>query len=225
MLKKSINAFLTAALVAGVVLGAGAPTADAKKAPKAEQTQQVKGNAKAQSELPYTYTSKEYGYTIQCPQKPLGVIPANAFYGDESKKGEVLVFANEGFNITYGWAVLEDAFTDRTIPDLNTLNDNVAKALVKHMMDTYGYEGAMVVELSNHNKAIYAITGKVMDVDTDGDGTPDETIEASSQTAVTYFRGADGVRYGVELIDNPELRDEAVNLYQKALLTFKTSKG
>ena len=93
------------------------------------------------------------------------------------------------------------------------------------MMDTYGYEGAMVVELSNHNKAIYAITGKVMDVDTDGDGTPDETIEASSQNAVTYFRGADGVRYGVELIDNPELRDEAVNLYQKALLTFKTSKG
>ena len=229
MLKKSINAFLTATLVAGLVLGAGAPTADAKKAPKAPKTEQVqkadKSKQSVPAELPYTYTSRDYGYTIQCPQRPLGTIPANIFYGDDSKKGEILVFANEGYNVIYGWAVLQDAFTDRTIPDLNQLNDEHAKALVKHMMNTYGYEGAMIVELANHNKAIYAVTGKVLDVDTDGDGQPDQTVEASSQNAVTYFRGADGVRYCVTLIDNPELRDEAIDLYQKALNTFKTSKG
>jgi hypothetical protein len=42
--------------------------------------------------------------------------------------------------------------------------------------------------------------------------------------AVTFFRGEDGERYRIDLIDNPELRDEAVDLYQKAVTTFKTSK-
>ena len=47
----------------------------------------------------------------------------------------------------------------------------------------------------------------------------------ASQMAVTFFRGADGERYAVELLENPELRDEALALYQKGVTTFKTTKG
>ena len=226
MLKKSINAFLTAALVAGVVLGAGAPTADARKAPKApktEQTQQVKEKANSQSELPYTYESTAYGYTIQCPQKPVGVIPASNLY--EDKQGEVLIFDNEGYDIKRAWLVLTDAFTDKAVPDLNTISDEDAGRLLKGIMDSNGYEGIMLVNVNDHNKGIYAVTAKVIEIDTDGDGKPDTTAEANSQMAVTFFRGADGERYAVELLESPELSEGALDAYQKALATFKSRKG
>ena len=47
----------------------------------------------AASAAPYTYTSEQYGYSIDCPQKPEGVIPASLLYAD--KKGDVLIFAND----------------------------------------------------------------------------------------------------------------------------------
>ena len=64
-----------------------------------------------------------------------------------------------------------------------------------------------------------------MEIDTDGDGKPDTTAEANSQMAVTFFRGADGGRYAVELLNNPKLRDEDLALYQKGVTTFKTMQG
>lgn len=223
MLKKSINAFLTAALVAGVVLGAGSPAAEAKKAPKAEQSQQVKEAAAVQSELPYTYESKDYGYTIQCPQEPLGVIPASVLY--EDKQGEVLIFDHEGYDIKYAWLIITDAFTDKGVPDLNKISDEEAGKLLQGIMGSNGYEGIMMVPVNDHNKGIYAVTAKVVEVDTDGDGQPDATAEANSQMAVTFFRGADGRRYAVELLESPDLTDGHLDLYQKALATFKTRKG
>ena len=39
---------------------------------------------------PYTYINKEEGYSIMCPTKPLGVLPASVLHEDE--KGSVLVF-------------------------------------------------------------------------------------------------------------------------------------
>ena len=45
----------------------------------------------------YLYESP-LGYSLQCPEKPVGVIPASAFYQDD-RKGEVLVFANDGYKL------------------------------------------------------------------------------------------------------------------------------
>jgi hypothetical protein len=221
MLKKSINAFLTAALVAGVVMGAANPAAEAKDAPKAAQTKQVK--EKAANALPYKYESKAFGYTIQCPQEPAGVIPANVLY--EDKQGEVLIFEHEGYDIKYAWLVLTNAFTDKAVPNLNTISDAEAGTLLKGIMGSNGYEGIMLVPVNPYNKGIYAVTAKVVEIDTDGDGQPDTTAEANSQMAVTFFRGADGERYAVELLETPELNDAHLDLYRKALATFKTRKG
>ena len=46
---------------------------------------------------PYTYINKEEGYSIMCPTKPLGVLPASVLHEDE--KGSVLVFSNDGYKI------------------------------------------------------------------------------------------------------------------------------
>ena len=42
-----------------------------------------------------------------------------------------------------------------------------------------------------------------------------------TQMAVTFFRGNKGGCYSVQLIDNPELRDDAVDLFQKGVVSFK----
>ena len=44
-----------------------------------------------------------------CPKAPVGVIPASVLY--EGRKGEVLIFENEEYNIKYAWVVLVDAFS------------------------------------------------------------------------------------------------------------------
>ena len=224
MLKKSFQTLLAASVAVGLIFGA-AQTADAAKQdkPKAESQAAAKAGQTAQADLPYKYESKAFGYSIQCPKEPVGVIPASTFY--EGKEGEILVFENEEYNIKSAWIILKNAFTDQSVPDLNKISDEDAGKLLQRIMKSNGYEGIMKVPVNDHNKGIYAVTAKVIEIDTDGDGKPDTTAEANSQMAVTFFRGADGERYAVELLENPELRDEALALYQKGVTTFKTTKG
>ncbi len=179
----------------------------------------MRQSTQADVALPYTYTSKEYGFTIQCPQKPVGVIPASALY--EGEKGDVLVFENDAYNIKYAWIITEDAFDDAKVPDLNTLDEKAAKELLKGIMGSNGYEGIMLVNLSKTNKAIYAVTAKEVEIDTNGDGVPDETGKADTQMAVLFFRGEKGGRYAIKLIDNPVLRGSALAAFQKGAATFQ----
>jgi hypothetical protein len=109
----------------------------------------------------------------------VGVIPASTFY--EGKEGEILVFENEEYNIKSAWIILKNAFTDQSVPDLNKISDEDAGKLLQRIMKSNGYEGIMMVPVSTHNKGIYAVTAKVIEIDTDGDGTPDTTAEAIQQ--------------------------------------------
>ena len=204
----AIAAALAAFVLAGPVSYAEAAAADA--APTA---------ATAEAALPYTYTSKLYGFTIQCPQKPVGVIPASMLYDGE--KGDVLIFENEEYNIKYAWIVTEDAFDDAKVPDLNKLDEKAAEELLKNIMGSNGYEGIMLVNLMEKNKAIYAVTGKEVEIDTDGDGKPDATATADTQMAVLFFRGEKGGRYAMKLIDNPTLRAASLAAFQKGAATFR----
>lgn len=70
-------------------------------------------------ELPYSYESTAYGYRIMCPQRPVGVIPANALF--ENREGEILIFENEEYHIKYAWVILVNAFSDDSVPNLNTI--------------------------------------------------------------------------------------------------------
>ena len=69
---------------------------------------------------PYTYTNKEAGYSIMCPTKPLGVLPASVL--NEDAKGSVLVFANDGYTINKAWIIIPDGFAKNDLPDLSKLS-------------------------------------------------------------------------------------------------------
>ena len=88
-------------------------------------------------------------------------------------------------------------------------------------MGSNGYEGIMLINLTEDNKAIFATTAKEIEIDEDGDGTPDATAKADSQMAVLFFRGANGMRYGLELIDNPELRASSVSAFLAGARTMQ----
>ena len=154
-----------------------------------------------------------------CPQKPVGVIPASALYDD--REGEILIFDNEEYNIKYAWAVFVNAFPDASVPNLNDIKPEEAVNLLERIQNSNGYEGIMLINLSDTNKAIFAMTAKEVDIDEDGDGVVDATAKADNQTAVLFFRGANGQRYGLELIDNPTLRAKSVATFMAGARTMQ----
>ena len=174
----------------------------------------------ATAELSYAYESTAYGYRIMCPKKPVGIIPASTLF--ENREGEVLIFDNEEYHIKYAWVILVNAFPEKALPNLNTVSPEEAATLLQKIMGSNGYEGIMLINLTDSNKAIFAMTAKEVDIDEDGDGTPDVTATANNQMAVLFFRGENGARYGVELIDNPELRASSVNTFLAGGRTLHT---
>jgi len=173
----------------------------------------------ASAELSYNYKSTAYDYRIMCPRTPVGVIPASALF--ENREGEVLIFENEGYHIKYAWVVLVHAFPEEALPDLNAIDPDEAAELLKKIMGSNGYEGSMLINLTEGNKAIFATTAKEIEIDEDGDGIPDATARADSQMAALFFRTANGLRYGLELIDNPDLRDVSVAAFLAGARTMQ----
>ena len=136
-----------------VIMGTGMNQADAKKkAPKTETAQVQTVQAPAEQGVnSYVYTSTKYGYTINCPQKP-NVIPADALY--EGKEGEILIFANEGYNIKHAWVVIKNAFDDSKVPDLNTIDEESAKNYLNGLMGSSGYEAIQLINRNATDRAI-----------------------------------------------------------------------
>lgn len=164
------------------------------------------------------YTSQRYGYSIVCPKKP-NVIPASLLV--EGSKGDVLIFDNDGYDIKNAWVVLAEAFDDAELPpDMGQRSESEQMAYIDHLMNTAGYEFVRLTEVAG-STGVYAVTAKEIDVDTDGDGQPDEMMVAENQGIKTFFRGQFGGRFSVQLIDNPELSQAGVSLYQLGLLTFQ----
>ena len=221
-LRKYMGASLLALVTAFCVSTAMPATAladeaadPAAAAPAAESTD----SGMVKWDNPYTYTSAQYGYSITCPQKPVGVIPASAL--SEDARGDVLVFSNDGYNIQRAWLILYDAFTDAEIPtNLGKLSETEQKALIDRLQNKSGYEFARIADI-NGNKGVYAVTAKVMEIDTNGDGKPDETATSDTQMIKTFFRGEYGGHFAVELIDNPELTKAGIADYNAGILTFK----
>lgn len=197
-------------LAVSLLIAGGVQTAEAKK----DKAAAVSQTATAEG---YLYTSKNYGYTIVCPKKP-NVIPASLLM--EGRKGEVLIFDNDGYNIKNAWIVLADAFDKKKTPDFNKMNEAEAKKYLEGIMQSNPYEGVMVVNLTKNNKAIYALTAKEVELDTDGDGKPDVTAKADTQMAVLFFRGNKGGCYSLQLIDNPVLRDSEIVKFQNGAMSF-----
>jgi len=175
---------------------------------EAADAETVQAVGQSVPELSYSYKSEAYGYQILCPKPPVGVIPASTLF--ENRTGEILIFENEEYHIKNAWVVLINAFPEEALPDLNRIDPEEATTLLARIMGSNGYEGIMLVKLTENNKAIFATTAKEVEIDEDGDGITDATATADNQMAVLFFRGENGERYGLELIDNPDLRAASV---------------
>ena len=210
---------ITALGLMGVLfMGTAMQQVDAKdKAPAKTEQQAKKTSNASQVKNSYVYTSKEFGYTLKCPKKP-NVIPASALY--EGKEGEILVFDNEGYNIKNAWVIIKNAFDDKNVPDLNSLKEEEAKQYLANLMATNPYESVVIVNRTGKERAVYAFTAKEIAFDSTGDGKPDSIAKADNQEIVTFFRGNKGGCYSMRLMDNPELRSEAVDSFQQGFASF-----
>lgn len=167
----------------------------------------------------YLFASTNYGYTMLCPHRPLGVVPASMLY--EGQKGDIIVFDNDEYNIKHAWVVLVDGFDDKAVPDLNKISEADAKTYLEKLMKSSAYEDISLVNISTANKGIFGISAKEVEIDTDGDGEFDTTAVADTQEAVTFFRSEKGRCIAVHLIDNPVLRPEAITAYQFGISSFR----
>lgn len=187
----------------------------ASSAEAAEPPAQTEEKEAAQAER-YMYTSQEFGYTIPCPRKP-NVIPASALY--EGAKGEALIFDNEDYNIKLAWVVFVDAFSDKDVPDFNKLSDKEMSDYLEKLRRNY--DDVDIAEIGEKNKALFAVTAKEIEVDTTGDGKPDTVATVDTQTMEVFFRGDKGGRYRIQLINNPQLRPEAMRDCRMAVSMFR----
>ncbi len=181
----------------------------------AEPAAQAAASAENQATA-YMYTSQEFGYTIPCPKRP-NVIPADALY--EGAKGEVLIFDNEEYNIKLAWVVFVDAFNDKDVPDFNKLSEKDMNDYLEKLRKNY--EDVDIAQISDKNKALFAVTAKEIEVDTTGDGKPDTLATVENQTMEVFFRGNKGGRYRIQLINNPTLLPEAMRDCRMAVSAFQ----
>ncbi len=192
--------------------------------PEGEQQQMTEEEMlQAYIDSGYKYTSQRYGYSIVCPRKP-SVVPVSMLF-DENEKGDVLIFKSTGTGentmINYAWVIRPDAFDESVIPpDITKQPEAKQKEYIDKFMKSSPYEFIRLTEVDGR-AGVYAVTAKEIEVDTNGDGKFDEVMRAESQMVQTFFRGAYGGRFGVMLMENPDLTKDGVALYQLGLLTFQ----
>ena len=164
----------------------------------------------------YLYTSERFGYSIKCPEKPLAVINLSILSPQE--QGDVLIFETDGHNPTKYWVISPNAFSNDTFPDLDNLTDEARQDLFTRLAIERGYEAISLVPIQGHN-AIYAVTAKTIQIDTDKDGQVDKTIEQEGQHIETYFKGAKS-NYCIVLSSKSALTEDGLKDYQYGLLSF-----
>ena len=220
-MKNTKKKLLSTCLMAMTMFAASFMPANMASAEEAAAGQEAAAQTGETSEKPevYLFASTNYGYTMLCPHRPLGVVPASMLY--DGHKGDVIVFDNEEYNIKHAWVVLVDGFDDKAVPDLNKISDDDAKTYLEKLMKSSAYEGISLVNISTSNKGIFGISAKEVEVDTDGDGQFDTTATAETQEAVTFFRSESGRCIAIHLIDNPVLRPEAITAYQFGVTSFR----
>ena len=105
-------------------------------------------------------------------------------------------------------------------PDITKQPEAKQKEYIDKFMKSSPYEFIRLTEVDGRS-GVYAVTAKEIEVDTNGDGKFDEVMKAESQMVQTFFRGAYGGRFGVMLMENPDLTKDGVSVYHLGLLTFQ----
>lgn len=147
---------------------------------------------------PYAYTSDTYGFSIQAPQKPIGVLNLSSEF--PGKKGVIMVFDNEGYQIKHAWIISTEGFSGQDPKDLDTMTPEATKKYLAELMRG-AYEFAGVVQVDGR-KALYTVT------------------KGENKRVMTYVKGDKGY-YAIILIENPEITSERVTEFQEGVKSFK----
>ena len=169
----------------------------------------------------YEYTSEVYGFKIICPTKPAVVV--NPFE-DPKQKGELLVFANDGMKIIYGFQILLDAFDTKKVPNFNKDKKKIIDAYIENLKKDNAYEFVGVETVSRNskgveNKGVVLITAKEIEV-RDDNGEVTDTLVADEQTAFTFFRTRSGRCISIQLITS-DFNEDNLKDYRNSVATYR----
>ena len=169
----------------------------------------------------YEYTSEVYGFKIICPTKPAVVV--NPFE-DPKQKGELLVFANDGMKIIYGFQILLDAFDTKKVPNFNKDKKKIIDAYIENLKKDNAYEFVGVETVSRNskgveNKGVVLITAKEIEV-RDDNGEVTDTLVADEQTAFTFFRTRSGRCISIQQIAS-DFNEDNLKDYRNSVATYR----
>ena len=170
-----------------------------------------------QSDAPYIYTSDTYHYSIACPFKPVGVVRNP--WQESDKHGEMLVFANEGWNIQYAYLIQIDAFDTKQVPDFNKAPKITIDEYLAGLLEN-GFGAAELVNITKDNKGVYAVTAQTIEVVNKETGEVEGEFVAERQDAYTFFRTSAGRCISIQLI-SPSLEKDFVMPYRYSVASFK----
>lgn len=173
--------------------------------------------AEDESTKGFDYTSQTYGFKIICPTSDLKVV-VNPFE-DTSKRGELLVFANDGMKILFGYQITLDAFNNDAVPDFNKASKKILDAYIEKLKQNEAYEDAEVVKISPDNSGLFAVTAREIEVK-DENGEVEGVLEADSQNAIAFFRTRSGRCISIQLIAD-KVTDELYDNFRKSVMTYR----
>lgn len=163
----------------------------------------------------YEYTSEVFGFKIVCPSKPAVVV--NPFE-DPKQKGELLVFANDGMKIIYGFQIMIDAFDSKKVPDFNKDKKKVIDAYLEKKRNENIYNFVELQNISPNNKGVVMVTSKEITL-TDENGE-EITATADQQTAYALFRSRSGRCISIQLI-SADLDETDYKDFLKSVSTYR----
>lgn len=163
----------------------------------------------------YVYTSKDYGYSIECPQKPLGVIPLI----DPIQKGEVLVFQNDGYNILQGWIIATNAFDSAQLPNFDKMTAKEAQTYAANFVANSNgrYVSAQFLPVKKH-KILYAVGPQ--DVFVDANAKDSAAKPVVSQRIETYIPGKK-TNYVIVSFKTGDMTDQDRDNYKNGITSFQ----
>jgi len=197
-------------------LCATAFAAEENSAETATTTENQTAKTAEESSAGFEYTSQTFGYKIMCPAEPKVVV--NPF-PDPKKRGELLIFKNEGAEILYGYQIMFDAFDTKATPDFNKAKKKTLEKYLEKLKFNNAFEDAIVDEVSKGNKGVFAVTAKEIEIKNDA-GEVEDVAVATTQNEIAFFRTKSGRCISIQLI-TVELTDEVVMNFRKSVATYQ----
>ena len=167
---------------------------------------------------PYIYTSEDFQYSIACPIKPLAVVQNP--WQDPAKRGEMLVFANDGWNVQYAYMIQVNAFENDKIPDFNKADKKTIDEYLEALKKTNGFELAELVSITKDNKGVYAVTAQTIEVLNQETGEVEGEFVADRQDIFTFFRTPEGRCVSIQLL-TADMDKVFVDTYRYGVASFK----